>query len=222
MTDNTSPSNKLLFSIFIGLFLLTFSNLNAQYSWTQGQLLLKNGDTLSGEIRLPVVSKNVVNFGGKEKVRYRKTSEAKTTKFKEEDVAKIIFHKDQNTATFIYVPTSKRKKEIFEIVTRGKATLYARRVSVSGATPMFGAAAATGMGPLNYWSYSFDNYNEFYVMRSGETVASPLITIRLSRSFRKRAIDYFDDCPSLTQKLEQKLYEEEDIKTVIETYNACE
>jgi hypothetical protein len=43
-------------------FLLTFSFTYGQYDWTKGELILKNGDTLKGQIKLPMISKNLIAF----------------------------------------------------------------------------------------------------------------------------------------------------------------
>jgi hypothetical protein len=63
----------------------------AQYDWTQGQLILKNSDTLVGEIRLPMISKNLVAINGEEKVTFRKDRKSEKTKYSESQVDKVIF-----------------------------------------------------------------------------------------------------------------------------------
>ncbi|MBQ0787084.1 MAG: hypothetical protein KBT69_06275 [Oceanihabitans sp.] len=201
--------------------LLTISLSYSQYNWTEGELVLKNGSTLKGKIKLPMLSKNILAINGKEKVKYRTDRKSKTKKYDESQVAKVIFRKsDTEIAYFEYISTSKNKKGLFKVISAGKATLYARRVSISHSTPMY-----MGAGPytntVNFWHYSFSDFNEFYVIREKEQIASPLITARLSSTFKKRAMTYFSDCPEVASKLEEKVYVKNDIKKVVDTYNQC-
>ncbi len=195
------------------LFLFLSASLSyGQYRWTNGQLVLKNGEILVGQIKLPMISKNLIAFNGKEKVKYRKKRKSKINKFDETQVKSVIFRRSDSEITYFeYIPISDNKKGLFQVITSGKATLYARSVSVTSAS-----APAGG-----FQVYSFNNFNEFYVLREGEELASPMITARLSRSFKKRAMDYFSDCSGLVAKLESKSFNKEDIKKVVEEYNNC-
>ncbi len=191
----------------------------AQYDWSNGEVVLKNGTTLKGLVKLPVISKDLIAINGKEKVKFKTTKKAKTEKYDETQVKQIIIrNSDTETAYFEYVPLSKNKHGIFKVITRGKATLYGKAVSTSSSTPMhFGAT-----GQPTHYMYSFNDFDEFYVLRDQEAIASPLITIRISRSFKNRAIEYFADCPSVVEKLEDKTYRKEDVMTLVEDYNACQ
>jgi len=46
-----------------------------------------------------------------------------------------------------------------------------------------------------------------------------LLTVRLSRSFRHRASEYFKDCPSLALKIEERIMDEYDIIDIVKEYN---
>lgn len=200
--------------------LLTISLTYGQYDWTKGKLVLKNGDTLKGQIKLPMISKNLVAFNGKEKVKYRKNRKSKKIKYDETKVEKVIFrNSDTEIAFFEYIPISKKKKGLFKVISSGKATLYARTVSMTSSTPMY--MGGPNGGTWNHWNYSFSDFNEFYVLKEDEANASPLITARLSRSFKKRAMEYFSDCPNLVSKLDKRMYVKDDIKDVIDEYNEC-
>lgn len=189
-----------------------------QYDWTKGELVLKNGGTLKGQIKLPMISKNVIALNGKEKVKYRKNRKSKKIKYDETEVEKVIFRSsDIEIAFFEYIQTSKEKKGLFKIITSGKATLYARSVSMSSSSPAH--MGGPNGGNSTHWNYSFSNFNEFYVLKDDEKIASPLITARTSRSFKKRAIEYFSDCPSLVSKLDKKMYVKDEIKDVVDEYN---
>ena len=193
----------------------------SQYSWTHGELILKDGTTLTGLIKLPTVSKDLIAFNGKEKVKFKTEKKAATQKYDETQVKQIVFkNPDAETAIFEYVPISKKKMGIFKIVTKGKATLYGKIVSFTNASGPAHVGSTSGGAPM-YYMYSFNDFNEFYVIRENEPIASPLITIRISRSFRHRAKEYFADCPKVVSKLENKEYRKEDVKDMVEAYNTC-
>ena len=186
----------------------------------KGELVLKNRDTLKGQIKLPMISKNLVAINGKEKIKYRKNRKYKKTKYDENQVRKVIFrNSDTEVAYFEFIQTSEKKKGLFKVISSGKATLYARSVSITNSTPMY--MGGPNGGTWNHWNYSFSDFNEFYVLKEDEKIASPLITARISRSFKKRAMEYFFDCPNLVSKLDKRIYVKDDIKDVVDEYNAC-
>jgi hypothetical protein len=186
-----------------------------QYDWTQGQLILKNADTLVGEIRLPMISKNLVAINGEEKISFRKDRKSEKIKYGESQVDRVIFkNSDSEVAYFEYINLSDTKKGLFKIITKGKANLYARNVSMTSSSYMNYGSVSGGM-----WNYSSSAYNEFYILRENESAGSPLVTAGISRSFNKRAIEYFSDCPSLVSKLEANIYGKNDILKVVQEYN---
>jgi len=157
---------------------------------------------------------------GKEKIKYRKNRKYKKTKYDENQVRKVIFrNSDTEVAYFEFIQTSEKKKGLFKVISSGKATLYARSVSITNSTPMY--MGGPNGGTWNHWNYSFSDFNEFYVLKEDEKIASPLITARISRSFKKRAMEYFFDCPNLVSKLDKRIYVKDDIKDVVDEYNAC-
>lgn len=201
--------------------LLTISLTYGQYDWTKGELILKNGDTLKGQIKLPIISKNLVAFNGKEEVKYRKNRESNNIKYDETKVKKVIFrNSDTEIAFFEYVQTSKNKKGLFKVISSGKTTLYARSVSITSSTPIY--MGGSNGGTWNHWNYSFSDFNEFYILKEKAKIARPLITARISRSFKKRAMEYFSDCPNLVSKLDERIYVKDDIKDIVDEYNECQ
>jgi hypothetical protein len=198
---------------------LTVTLSYGQYDWTEGSLVLKNGDTLIGQIELPMISKNIIAFNGEEKVKFRKDRKSEKVKYDETQVAKVIFkNSDTEIAYFEYVKLSEKEKGLFKVITVGKVTLYARSVSVSSGNYMYGG----GFNGGGMWAYSYSDFNEFYALKDSETIASPLITAGIPRSFKKRAIEYFYDCPTLVSKLENGIYLKDDIREVVNFYNKCQ
>ena len=199
------------------LFLCFFISVHAigQHSWTEGTVYLKNGTVKEGLLRITRVSKDYIAFNGKQRVKFKVNEEAKKEKYGHTQVEKVVFkNADAETVEYVYIPVSEKKYELFTKIVNGKADLYARIVSfTSGCYP----------APVNRrWApFNGNDSEEFYVWREGEKTASPLITLRVSRSFKKRAMEYFADCPALVEKLEDKSYGEENIEDVVKDYNNC-
>ena len=196
--------NILLLLIFYSMSFMSFS----QYSWTNGEVILHDGETIVGEIKIPVISKDFVHFNGKSKVKVRNQLTGEKTIFDENQVKLIKFkYPGSKIAFYEYVPVSKNKKEIFCIISTGSVTLYGREVAITSS---------------GHASMSVHGMDEFYVQRSGEHIAKPLKTARPSRSFRKRAIEYFNDCPTVVNTLKsKKIKTADEIIAIVETYNEC-
>lgn len=207
---------KAVFYMFFFSIALSYG----QYDWTRGELILENGETLYGQIKLPTVSKKMLNNGGNEKVKFRRDRKGKTQKFDKTEVDQIIFRQgDTQVAHFEYVPISNNKESIFQVITRGHVSLYVRKVSVSTTSPNYRSKKNEDILP--YWNYSYNETDEYYVKREREDIATPLITAAILSSFKKKATKYFSDCPDLIYKLENKILIKDDIKAVVEEYNEC-
>ena len=179
----------------------------SQYDWTEGEIVLKSGESVKGLVKIPIISKNFVSFNGKSKVKLKDRATGKKTKFEEHQIKLIKFeYSDSKIAIYEYVAVSKTKKEIFCKLSNGNTILYGRIVGVSTSNP--GGMSSFGL-------------NEFYIKRSNEHIATPLITARPSTSFRKRAMKYFNDCPPLVKQLKERVLTKKDIIEVVEQYNNC-
>lgn len=210
---------KFIITVLLSLFSICCSY--GQYNWTEGELVLKNGKSLHGQIKLQMISKDVIAINGKEKVKYRKDKTSKKVKYDETQVEKVIFKtSDSEISYFEYIQTSEKKKGLFKIISSGKVTLYARYVKVTNSSPTF--TPGLNGGTWNHSHYSVSNFNEFYVLRKSEKIATPLITAGISRSFKNKTMDYFHDCPSLISKLKNKTYKKVDIKRIVDEYNTCQ
>ncbi|WP_405397610.1 hypothetical protein [Maribacter sp. Asnod2-G09] len=187
-------------------FINTFISFS-QYTWTNGEVILKNGKTAKGEVKIPVVSKDLIHFNGKSKVRVKDKVSGGKSVFNEDQVELIKFvFSEKEIAYFKYIPVSQKKKEIFCIVTTGAVTLYGRSVGMTSTRP---------------GTITFHNLNEFYAQRANEDIATSLLTARPSKSFKNRAIEYLSDCPTLVSKLKNKILKKDDIIAVVEEYNSC-
>jgi len=200
---------------FWGICLLLATFCHAQYDWTEGELFLKDGTILKGEIKIPTPGNvDVIASVTKERVKFRKEKKSEKTKYNQEQVEKIVFKDlDSMHGHFEYRSVSKKKKKIVRVLHRGKINVYSKRVNMTSASPMHGGAPT-----MTFTSGS----DEFYVSREGDSYIT-LIKSRkpLSRSFKKRAMRFFEDCPSLVLKIKKKEYTEEDILQIVEEYENC-
>ncbi|MEM6718329.1 MAG: hypothetical protein AAF611_03340 [Bacteroidota bacterium] len=205
---------KLLFLLCFIISIHAFG----QHTWTEGTLHLNNGIVKKGLIIFPQVSKDLILFPKKQRVLFKANKKAKKEKYDHKNVEKVVFiNADKEAEEYIYIPVSKKRHELFKKIVEGKATLYSRIVAYT--------EGSSGEQELSFTDdfvmTDLNDYGEFYVLREGEKIASPLITLRLSRSFKKRAMEYFSDCPEIVAKLKDKTFRQEDIKEVVTMYNQC-
>jgi len=201
---------KLLFFLCFFVSIHSFG----QHDWTEGTLYLKNGTVKKGLIKFPQISKDLIAFNGKQKVKFKVNKKATQEKYDHNTVTKIEFvNSDENIDIYEYVPVTKRKYQLFKRIVSGKATLYGRIVTQTDRTHIPGRIM-----PVHV---NIENYDEFYVIREGEKIASPLITTKIFSSFRRKAMKYFADCPRLVEKLKNKSYTEKNIEHIVVVYNNC-
>ncbi len=209
--------------ITILLCLFTISVSFGQYDWSEGAIVFKDGDTLKGQIKILMISHSVITFNKHEKVQYRNDENSKKSKYDESQVKKVLFANSDTAITYFeYVQISKNKKGLFRVVSTGKATLYARSVRILNSAPMY-TSNPNGGAWVNSGSSSsgLSDFNEFYVRKEGEKIASPLINTGAFQSFRQRAMEYFYDCPILADKIDRKIYGIHNVKAVVDEYNQC-
>jgi hypothetical protein len=205
------------------LLILIITIGNAQNNWVKGSLILKNGDTITGNLKLPLVDKGALI--NSHKIKYKTSEKNKEIKYDNSNVDKVIIKERNNKTTiYEYVKTSNSKYQLFKLIKFKKIKLYARTVSNSTMSPNMGGNS----GFTSSTDYSSED-NEFYVLRENEIIASRLITLPtnisasiFTKSFRKRAIKYFSDCPTLVKKLKKREYVKNDILKVVSEYDDCE
>ena len=204
---------KIMFSLCLMMIGFTYG----QYDWTKGELVLRNGDTLSGYLKLPIINKAAV--ANSHKIKFKKGKKGKTTRYNHINVNKLIFKDPTNEEIYFfkYIKTSKSKYQLFKMLYNSdKIRLFARMVSeISAAPNINGFITSTGYYP--------SDYNEYYVQRKHERIASPLVKIGpLTKSFRKNAMKYFSDCPDLVTKLKNRDLAQSDLLRIIKEYDECE
>jgi len=217
-------------TLFIIGFLFS-SLVYSQYSWTPAVVTLKNGSVLTGEAKIPQVGA-AFNFGGTEKVKFRTERKSKKQKYKIQEAANILFtvtfnervngERIENTAFETYVPVliSKRKRKDYlgfmQEVVVGGVSLYGRTVTQNNGAWMPGAAGTIAV-PI--YTGNWSQHNQLWVCRDGKE-AELINHVSLFKGFKKRAAEYFEDCPSLVTQLEGRDLKKSDLKEIVEFYNA--
>jgi hypothetical protein len=194
----------------------------AQYEWTSGQLILKNGDSLIGFIQIPM---NVARFVslGKSEVEFKEDMQGYVNSYDKSQVKKILFNTyDANPGYYEYAPLKKRKYRIFKLLLDGKVKLYTRTVAIEHKETIIDNSNNPN-SDVDVFKYHYEEEQEFYVIREGETKLTPLISHYSLSDFKKRALKYFLDCKDLTEYLKEDLYDEIDIIELVNDYNLiCE
>lgn len=206
---------------FLICFLFLFAGtVMAQYSWTPGEIFLKNGKTMSGFVKLkkPV---DGIKFGNK--IKYRAEKKGKTQKIKEKEAEKVIFTlEDGEIAEFRWMPKNKKSEALYRVLADGKVKLYAREHASFGTSAQVPGTGIAGGAPPMYYSTGGWSYNEVLLLKEGEDTPYPVVQGNILKSFRKGMMEYFSDCPELVQKIDDKVYKRDDLEQIVEDYNNCQ
>ena len=203
----------------------------AQYGWTEAEVHLKNGKVLKGEAKIPMMSA-ALNLK-KEILRYRTGKKEKKEKYKPEEVDSVIFtieytervdrKKVEKIRVETYLPIFLNKKKtklgFVEILVEGKLRLVGRTVMVNqGGYWAPGVGASSNSAPVYHPGF-MGSHNQVMFLREGE---KPEIfnNFNLFKSFKKRAMEYFKDCPLLRSKLDNKEFVSEDLQDIVRFYNS--
>ncbi len=215
--------------------LLLFTNISfAQYSWTKAEVTLKNGTVLVGEAFISMTSAGI-NIGSKEKLRFRKNKKAKgkNSKYLPAEVEQVIFtvtykekvgkKKVEKTRKEKYAPIYLNKKQtklgFAELIVDGSMKLVGRTVSVNSGGGTWSAGTPYS-APVYTYDFGFlSNHNQVMFLKDG---MKPEVfnQVSLLKSFKNRAKNFFEDCPALVGKIENKIFKKEDLIAIAEFYNS--
>jgi len=199
--------------VVTSLFLFVTCSFFAQNGWIAGEIFLKDGASYKGLLKISKVSKDLIAIGGDKVVRFKPAKKGKKKKYRQPEIDHIILNEKGGfyNGFYEYVKVSEERRELFRAVITGKAILYQRNVNMTSSS-----GGANGMMMTSSYEVS-----EYYVLREGETLAMPLITARISKSFKHRASNFFSDCPVLVSKIQDRTYRKKDIEKVVQDYNNC-
>lgn len=219
-------------------FLFFACKANAQYGWTEAEVYLKEGKLIKGLASIPMENADYSTFGkSKENLKFKTVKKAKSQKFKAEQIDSIIFtikydekvdkKKVEKTRQAKYIPVfldKKKKKQGFaELIVNGKIKLVGRTVSYSSSQMVHGPQSIGTNGDMIYLPPVYQQYsglhNTLLLVRDGYN-AIKINQVSLFKAFRKRASEFFGDCPTLVSKIESKEFKKEDLIAIVEYYNS--
>ncbi len=199
---------KKIVCLFCLIFII--SNTQAQYKdWTEAKVYLKGGEVLEGRARLPMLEQKYSELAftqsSKEYLRFLQGKQRKSTKFEGKDVDSVVFSlkRSQVKKSATYVPILKNKKRerygLAELLIDGKVKFVKRTVS------------NTGFG---------NTFKESLLLREGEEAVIFNYAGLGLNPFKKRASEYFNDCPDLVSKINDKKYRRKDLEALVRFYNS--
>lgn len=200
---------------YIVIFIVMFTSIfaHAQYDdWSTGEIYLKDGTVLNGLVRFPYIQKDMP-FSGKEKLRYKTERNKPSKKISAKDIDKVLLTisyskkvkgkrvKKERQSIFISISRNKKNSKFgfAELVVDGPVKLVRRAVFNSSGQRM-------------------ETLTESLFVRADE-MAIPFNYAEL-KSFKKRAIAYFEDCPELILKIENDVFRKKDLVEIAEFYNS--
>lgn len=197
---------NILLLLFVSFWQLGFSQYNED--WEPAEVYLKDGSILKGTARLSDPSK------GKESLRFTEGRKKPTVTIKVKDVDSVVFELHYRTrsngrksdktrkARFVtfYKNKKKTKQGFAELVVDGEVKLLKRVIAYSR---------------NGSFSTTYDMIEESLLVRADDIPEE----FHKYTGFKKRAIEYFKDCPSLVNRIENKTLEKKDLEAVVRYYN---
>ncbi|SDS77614.1 hypothetical protein SAMN04489797_2393 [Winogradskyella sediminis] len=215
---------------FSVIFVFCSNFMFAQYGWTEAEVFLKNDEVLKGLASIPMMY-GTVNLK-KEQLKFKADKKSKKSKYKPEDIDSIIFtvtYKEridgkrvEKTRIETYIPIYLNKKQskmgFAEILVDGELKLVGRTIMVQSGGSWTPATGAPNSVPVYNPGY-MGVHNQVMILRPG-TTPEIFNHVSLTKSFRKRAMEYFSDCPALQTKIETKEFKKVDLQAIVRFYNA--
>lgn len=200
----------IVFNLLI-CFQFGFSQYNTD--WEEAVVYLKDGTSIKGEARMSMQSSTITS-GGNETFRLSEGKGKPTHTLKAKDIDSLVFQLDYRTkingrkvnrkrsARFVVFPKNEKQSKFgfAELLVDGELRLLQRTVSSS-----------------------YNNHHKIFdqqlIQFKGEV---PLIgsTDMGMPAFKKKAKEYFQDCPSLVSKIEAKTFRSDDLEAILNYYNA--
>ena len=210
---NLNLIKNIAFIFFSICFLFSF----CQHSWTEGKLLLKNGDTLTGLIQFPMDKAKIVSLA-KQKVKFKEDYDEIIYTYDRKQVDKIYCDTyDEYPGHYEYARLKNGKYRIFKVLISGNVSLYYRKIAIQIDENTF--FDPNNPGVVYYQEEYYEEIDEYYVKRYNEKKVTPLISHYAFKSFKGRILKYFSDCQDIIDLINEDLYTEDDIALLVNDYN---
>ena len=179
-------------------------------------LYLKDGTELKGH----------GNTYGDHSVRF-KTKGSKMQTYPLEELKKVVLYEGDEKNTYVAIKI-KGKRQYYHgkmhyyhtvrQVIEGPVSLYEYRI-LGGEPP--GSFGPVGVGPGGMMvGGGTSTVTKYLVKRKNEPEATLLSPNNIfSKSFKNAAIDYFQDCPSLVEKIRNRTFKKKNVEALVKYYN---
>jgi hypothetical protein len=116
--------------------------------------------------------------------------------------------------TYKYKKIDDFGSEWLEVLVDGKACLYTNSITYNnpsmGMGGMNGGMGFSGGGTVTY----------YYANHTGENTVYRIATYGgISRRFKKTGANFFKDCPTIVEKIENGTYKKDDLEQIVKFYN---
>lgn len=227
-------------AIKILILLLTVNLSYAQlemrsHPYQSGKIILNNNEVKQGYIKLDYTAYDIL---------FKKTKDQKDeSKVNYKDVKKMVIRSDKfGDREFYYMATNlDRFKKFVELIHQGNIYLYVNSpkdlsLFYKGVDRSNVIDFIPSKNPTNHPDFPNTIPEKQKSMKEIReelaTVVNPryfipskdsekLILIKSNKHLRKIAPNYFKDCPTLIEKIEDKEYKKNDILEIIQFYNEC-
>lgn len=184
--------------VLLLLFLVSFSNLNAQKKLS---ITFRDGKIIEGYGRFMLGNK----------VLYKKNKRGNKEIYNYKTIKKLTLDGDNYEYKVSITPSTRGRIMLLKSALVGKINLY-RQDNVGVSTPIAG---------MNGISFSSET-TTYHISRNDEDTAISLRKGNIrSKRFKKIAQKYFATCPDLLDKIETKYFKRFDIESVVMYYNKC-
>ena len=150
---------------------------------------------------------------GEHSVKF-KTKDSKIQTYRLEELKKAVIYEDDGVNT--YVALKIKGKEDFHTVRQvivGPVSLYEYDVTMVDPGGGFGPGGMMVGGGTS-------TVTKYLVKRKNEPEATLLSPNNIfSKSFKNAAIDYFQDCPSLVEKIRNRTFKKKNVEALVKYYN---
>ena len=134
----------------------------------------------------------------------------KKKKYKKEAFRSFTVKKnDGEIVKYATVFVSEKRQRILKVITEGKVSLYTLKAN------FFYGNDRTDINQSDLYA----DYDNFYIKRADEKVASNEFFANVFKNFKKTAKKYFSDCSELVTKIDASDFEKDLIK-IVDYYNS--
>ena len=195
---------KILLLIALFSTLLSFS----QNPYESGTLTFRDGNILEGDLKI-LLDNRTIKF---------RNSERKKKEYNYTEIEELKIVKDYVTEIYKYKIIVGMRPKLLRVIkeTKGKLNLYAIDFYVASEFNKTGS-------PIDDFKGYEEHFREYYVSKGNEDIVIKLGSDRNifgSQFFKKTAMKYFKDCPTLIKKIKNKEFNRQnDIKNIVEFYN---